>query len=392
MLEIDDVNQAPVSQVDPPATPQISGGGPFSNPPVFAPELLKAAEAAKKGETPHRATVRTLLGWFRSQRRGSYIVFYIRKSLRELGISTEPDFNAVWIDAEVEFVPILESGQVDGVGADSMATAPLNSNAVVSNGDGISTIKVLVGGAIEDPTYRIGKLDAANKLVVSVTPNHSLEQAVTLMLANSFSQLPVMQGDREVKGVITWESVGARLALGKAGKEAREFMTSPQVISSDKSLFDAIGIIAQHQYVLVQAADKRISGVVTAADLSLQFQQLTEPFLLLSEIEQHIRKLIVGKFTSQELKDACDPADSEREIDNVADLTMGEYIRLLENPENWGRLTLRIDRASFVDQLQAVRRVRNDIMHFDPDPLGGGDLLKLRQFVVFMQSLRELGF
>jgi hypothetical protein len=71
---------------------------------------------------------------------------------------------------------------------------------------------------------------------------------------------------------------------------------------------------------------------------------------------------------------------------------MGEYIRLLENPENWGRLTLRIDRASFVDQLQAVRRVRNDIMHFDPDPLGGGDLLKLRQFVVFMQSLRELGF
>ena len=233
------------------------------------------------GETPHRATVRTLLNWFRSQRRGSFIVSYIRESLRKLGISTEPDFNAVWIDAEVAFVPIVESAETDGAAAGSRVASALDQNALNYDGTRISTPRVLVGGAIEDPTYRIGKLDAANKPVVSVTPNHSVEQAVTLMLANSFSQLPVMQGEREVKGVITWESVGARFALGKAGKEVREFMTSPQVISFDKSLFDAIAIIAQYQYVLVQAADKRISGVVTAADLSLQFQQLTEPFLLL---------------------------------------------------------------------------------------------------------------
>jgi hypothetical protein len=28
-------------------------------------------------------------------------------------------------------------------------------------------------------------------------------------------------------------------------------------------------------------------------------------------------------------------------------------------------------------------------MHFDPDPLGQSDLQMLRQFVIFMQSLRE---
>lgn len=243
-----------------------------------------------RGETPHRATVRTLLGWFHSQRRGSFIVSYIRGALRALGISTEPDFNAVWIDSEVAFVPFVESEQTDRT-AGSSATADLDPHAVASDCTGISLERDLVGGAIEDPTYRIGKLDAANKPVVSVTPNHTVEQAVTLMLANSFSQLPVMQGEREVKGVITWEGIGARFALGRAGKEVREFMTSPQVISFDKSLFDAIAIIAQHQYVLVQGADRRISGVVSAADLSLQFRHLTEPFLLLSEIEQHIRKL-----------------------------------------------------------------------------------------------------
>jgi hypothetical protein len=70
---------------------------------------------------------------------------------------------------------------------------------------------------------------------------------------------------------------------------------------------------------------------------------------------------------------------------------MGEYIRLLENPTHWDRVTLRIDRRAFIEQLKLVGRIRNDIMHFDPDPLGIDDLATLRQFVAFMQSLRELG-
>jgi hypothetical protein len=188
-----------------------------------------------------------------------------------------------------------------------------------------------------------------------------------------------------------WDSIGARLAVGKEGKEAREFMTSAQVINSEKSLFAAIESIALHQYVLVQAPDGKISGIVTSADLSRQFQQLTEPFLLLSEIEQHIRRMIVDRFTPDELKLACDPSDSERKIESVADLSMGEYIRLLEKPQYWDRLALKIDRAIFIEQLQTVRRIRNDIMHFDPDPLGSADLLSLRQFANFIQTLRELG-
>jgi len=354
-----------------------------------APELLQAADAAKKGDAPHRATVRTLLSWFQAQRRGSFIVWYIRRRLRELGIATDPDFNSVWIDSEVAFVPFVESNMPDTAETGTDSPTQFDGSAVLTvEGTQAAAAASLVGGAIEDPTYRIGKLDAANKPVVSVAPTQSVEQAVTQMLANSFSQLPVMQGDRDVKGVITWESIGAREA-GERRARVYDLRANHQL---RQSLFDAIGIIAQDQYVLMQGSDKRIAGIVTSADLSRQFQQLTEPFLLLSEIEQHIRKLIVGKFTAEELKSACDPSDSERKIDNVADLTMGEYIRLLENPKYWERLVLRIYRASLVEQLQIVRRIRNDIMHFDPDPLGASDLQSLRQFVVFMQSLRELGF
>src|SRR5215470_9962753 len=63
---------------------------------------------------------------------------------------------------------------------------------------------------------------------------------------------------------------------------------------------------------------------------------------------------------------AGDPADPDRGIEDVSDLTFGEYIRLLENPKRWEKLTVKIDRKTFVEELKRVGRIRNDIMHFDP--------------------------
>jgi CBS domain-containing protein len=313
--------------------------------------------------------------------------------MKRFGLKTSPDFNYVWIDSEISFVQELPEPDEDTsasvtntVASDSqpeLATSTIDDRELLKDA-------VFVGGAIDDPTYSVGKLDAANKTVLAVSPNHSLEQAVTLMLSHNFSQLPVMQGERDVKGVITWEGIGARLAVGKTGREVREFMSTPQVVTSEKSLFVAVEVIAQHQYVLVQKPDRTISGIITATDLTRQFQQLTEPFLLLGEVEQHVRKLIGGRFTPHELKCACDPADSGRPVETVADLTVGEYIRLLENPQNWEKLGLRIDRAIFIERLKNIGRIRNEVMHFDPDPPSTEDLGSLRQFVAFMHSLAEL--
>jgi len=44
-----------------------------------------------------------------------------------------------------------------------------------------------------------------------------------------------------------------------------------------------------------------------------------------------------------------------------------------------------------MEKLDAVRGIRNEVMHFDPDPLDPADLTLLRQYVIFMQSLREIG-
>ena len=98
-----------------------------------------------------------------------------------------------------------------------------------------------------DPIYRISKLASATRKPLAVSPDTKLEEAVTHMLTNDFSQLPVMTGERDVKGIITWASIGSRLAMGKHCSVARELMEQHQEIRSDASLISAIGIIAEHQ-------------------------------------------------------------------------------------------------------------------------------------------------
>jgi hypothetical protein len=117
---------------------------------------------------------------------------------------------------------------------------------------------------------------------------------------------------------------------------------------------------------------------------------LGEPFLILGEIENHIRILIEGKFTKQDLAEARNPTDAGREIESVSDLTFGEYVRLLENPDRWDKLDLALDRVTFVKDLEEVRIIRNDVMHFDPEGIDDGDLKKLRDFVAFLQRVQRL--
>jgi CBS domain-containing protein len=320
-------------------------------------KLNSIAQQLKKGVTQERITVREILGWLNVSRRGSNVNWWVRRALEEAGLETQPDFEWAYIDGPIKFVAI-------GSNEDQEA---------------VST------------TYRIDGLESANRKPVSVKPDSALTEAITVMLTNDFSQLPVMTTEREVKGAISWKSIGSRLALGKKCTLVRECMDPAQVISAESSLFEAIRIIAEHDYVLVQAQDRTICGIVTASDLSQQFSNLAEPFLLIGECENLIGRLIHGKFRVGELEDAKNASDPSRTVAGVADLTLGEYVRLLEDESRWSRLKLSVDRREFIDRLNRVREIRNDVMHFDPQGVDPEAMKALREFVRFLQELRRLG-
>jgi hypothetical protein len=117
---------------------------------------------------------------------------------------------------------------------------------------------------------------------------------------------------------------------------------------------------------------------------------VTKPFLLLSEIENLVRNMIGDRFEAEQLAAVRAPDAQNREVHSVADLTFGEYIRLLERPESWEQLRLTIDRVQFCKDLDNVRKIRNDVTHFDPDGITPEDLDTLRKFTRYLKELEAI--
>jgi predicted transcriptional regulator len=345
-------------------------------------ELVTIREDLAAGRPVQSVTVRTFLSWFHAQRRGYWIVRYIKGQLREAGLKTEPDFESTWIDAPISFL-VDEVAQERPTEAVVEVTPPQNPE--------VRPIEVgaadVTRWAAKDPTYRVSKLQAANQKIVSIDPDGTISQAVTLLMVNGISQLQFMTSEREVKGIITWRSIGSRMILNIPGQSVRDYMEQHHEIRHDTSIFDAIPIIVTNDYVLVRSSDNKISGIITASDLNTQFRNLTEPFLLLSEIENLIRNLIADRFSKPDLEVSRDPDATNRQIESVADLTFGEYIRLLQNQERWNKLGIEVDRKIFCEKLDRVREIRNDVTHFDPDGITSEELETLRDFATFLKRI-----
>jgi CBS domain-containing protein len=351
---------------------------------VKIPDQLKEVADQVRQGNERTESLRLFLSWFGSERRGKRTIVNIRKALRKLKLTTEPDFQDTWIGGQIAFYQktskkkfvITENGGKT-VEVEPPKVHEPSAPVPKKSGDDVST------------RIRISRLDAANKPPLCICPDANISEAITLMLQHDYSQLPVTTKPRDVKGLVSWKSLGSRLALGKQCLKVRECMEEAAEVKADTSLFDAIQLIVAHECVLVRDATNALAGIVTTADLSLQFKDLSEPFLLLGQIEDHVRTLIADKYNKSELIAACDPADSGREIEDVADLTLGEYIRLLANPKRWEKLAVPIDRKTFVEELERVRQIRNDVMHFDPDGVAPEDLAILRKCAKFLSDLED---
>lgn len=241
------------------------------------------------------------------------------------------------------------------------------------------------------PIQKIGLLDSANKLPTTVTREANLKEAITLMMMHDYSQLPVVSGSRTVHGVITWESIGYSLANSNNSELVKDFISNDvTIVDYDTPLLDAVSLIIENQFVLVQKSDKSLCGIVTLKDISIRFLTVSEPFLLLEQIENHIRQILNEKFFVTELNEYCRIGDYERDIEYIDDLSFGDYIRIIQSPENWERLHLNIERTHLIKHLDKIREIRNDIMHFNPEGISTEQKEELIKMANFLSEVVKL--
>ena len=316
-------------------------------------ELLSVARD-RASDDPVALTTRQLLAMWNAQARGSLVVQTIRNDLEEQGLVTDPDFASGYIDNQVRLV-----------------RAPAEPSEPV---------------VAQEVSLKVGHLRAASQPVLSVRPDDSLARAQTLMILHDFSQLAVASTARSVQGAVTWESIG-RKSIARELTCARDACVPAEEVEFDQDLLPLLPRIASAGYVLVRARDNTLSGIITAADVTVEFDALASPFFLLGEIERRLRLVIDEHFEPAELSKYRDPADEDRAVVNAEDLSLGEISRLVERPDVWERLNWRADRATFVQFMSDVKAVRNRLMHFSPDLPSDSEVGQMRNMLGFLKAV-----
>lgn len=358
-------------------------------------ELSAVIKRVDQGEIP-TSTVRTLLGWFGQHRRGAIVVANIREALQQHNIRTEPDFEDVWIDAEVRFVrPVEDSSAKASTREDSEipfgneagtgSTTASSGSAGAPPGESAENINDYISFAHAESNAKVGHLEAANRTPIVIARDKSIGEATSILMVHGYSQLPVMRNERTVEGMISWRSIGAAYSLGNPKNVKDAYDSDFLVVKRTDSFHILVGAITRYEAVLVKDEVGKICGIVTAEDIVLHFKQLSEPFLLIGDIERSLRKILGAKLEVSVLQACKDPADSKRKISGIDDLSLGECIRLMENPIHWDKIGLKADKNVMLGQLRKVNDIRNDVMHFEPDGIGQEGLETLQKVSKYLQ-------
>ncbi|MET8753429.1 CBS domain-containing protein [Streptomyces sp. NPDC004667] len=349
---------------------------------------LKDARRQADADAPITVTVRDLLGWWGASRRGYLVTEQVASELANHGLSTVPDFAAVGIDDRVtltgpsgdtedEEEKATEQGPVAGQEEprETGTTGPATTSV-----DGEDK-----GEPIQGQT--VGNLPSALKGVVSVSSSASFEEVFTKMRLNGYSQLPVLNGPRNLRGAVTWESI-ARARYTDSEAPFSEAIVGAHAVSYADHLIDVLPDLERFGFLLVKDQTNQIAGIITVADVAAEYGATARPFLLIGDLDRQLRRVISEGLDLAEVIALCDP-DGRRKLAAFDQLSYGDYQQVLGNQEQWNKLGWPLDRRSFIDCLDELREIRNELMHFnDKDKAGDSAIPMLRNMI---ELLREHG-
>lgn len=346
--------QDPGSSDSEPATPEYASTA----------ELLEAA-AARETSDPVILPIRALLGLWGHTRRGSAVVDQIQTELAALGLTTQPPFTDGSINSVVAIVP----RDVDP--------------------DRIDEPILLEEADLPPVSYLISNLESADIELEWVSAHDPLTTATTKMLLGNYSQLPVLDDERRLRGVISWESIG-KANISGTPVTVEDAKAGAKAVGGTEILFDAVREIYERGFVFVSDHEQRITGIITTADLTDQFAGRVKPFVLVEEVEQRLRRALDRALATKRLclddVRACVNSKPEN-IQSAKDLTLGQYWHVLKPQDNWERLTWPVDHTLFLSGLKAVTKFRNDLMHFSPDPLPDSGLNSIHGMLTILKVI-----
>lgn len=213
--------------------------------------------------------------------------------------------------------------------------------------------------------------------VVAISKDDSVRLALSLMNQYDFSQLPVIDEARLPLGMVTYESIlkGLRnFNLRVDELKVSNVMIHAYYFHLEDTLSDLLERLKSANAVLILASDGAIAGIVTTYDATEYFRRYAEDLMLVEDIESMMKDLIRLAFEVDEEKNDSDHLQKAirtytfyKKGKAFNKLSFGDYMKILLIEEKWPLMQKIFDMPSpesVGSLLDAVRRTRNDLAHF----------------------------
>ena len=265
--------------------------------------------------------------------------------------------------------------------------------------------------------YPVSNLIEGRGIPVSVKKSERVSKALSTMLENDYSQLPVLDDQDHILGMVTYKNILRALKYYQA--DLNELVVANAIESADKfdledDIFDILPSLQDNNAVLITGLDERLIGIVTNYDTTEYFRKRSEDLMVIEEIELTIRDLIQLTYENDDgilnddnlqnsiyrITDHIDDlkkdfrsaihtymnasTESNKKIDEDAfessfskiykggkqkkfdDLTLNELIEMLLYDECWGyhRKAFNPSKDHLRNLLNEVRNTRNHLAHF----------------------------
>jgi len=223
--------------------------------------------------------------------------------------------------------------------------------------------------------FRASRLIPDEQDLITLKADTPLRDALKLMAAHDFSQLPVWAGPTVV-GVFSQQSFASQLAKMRQTDRLLEspvadFLdpTEPRYVRSKAKFTELLEGVHRCGYVLV-GDENDLYGIITFEDLLDALAAFAEPFFQIQLIELTVRQLATSVCSADDLQICVKRAHQHDDFLHATrfhELSLGQVQAVLFNAENFGRHfkeALGGQRDLLRGQLQEVVTIRNRVVHF----------------------------
>ncbi len=207
---------------------------------------------------------------------------------------------------------------------------------------------------------------AAPRGVISIKTPDEVSKAKAELIKHNISQLVVFSETNALVGIISWASIGKITPTPEIVSECVVDISDVK-LSLDADFRDAIKIVKEYGAVVVVDELDKLVGLITGSDIAEQYQILAEPFVLLGDIEESLRLILLSQSSEAKIIEfVMKDSKYDRKVENIKRLTFWDLIYFLQNKEHWAEINCfrDISRKDFCGFLQDANTTRNEIFHF----------------------------